>query len=535
MKHTNIEEIRLAAEAAVNAANACGEEPGSEAYLKTIAREALAFAGFDPQWLPERPVSDGIVAEAMEDAEGLLLFEIDFVWAICRAMAQGAIWCTAVVPPLHAHWRHSRYHSSLGQVEKEVVRVRGCNEIDLEAWDEYVEAERLFAEVFSAALSGMADGLVDMIQAADDLRALAGDGPVNQARVVIRSATDAYFDPVGELQVTDALWATARDLGKRGIDVVAWQSEEASGRGYDLSHLRGDHEHLSGFDDEGLREVIQLPEDEKTQLFIWDSTYAGPVEMKDLRGGAGSTVAVFPAELWFRLDYTPSHYSYETPAIRMASIRSLTRKIQRGTSVNGKSLRIMGAVYDPRPGATFDITSFSYFSESDLYYVDNASIFNDGVSPRVIAEIPAGQERYTLMPEDGTVVLVARNGKGTSCYTPKRPTLISNNLFIVWPDQEKAAPEYLSCALRSTFAWSQMRSMRMPMGKADLERILIPVGSKRLMDRVVEREIQIMLERGELNYKLQLLSDEDPLDQLWAEVGPENNTPDQCNEEGGQQ
>ena len=63
--------------------------------------------------------------------------------------------------------------------------------------------------------------------------------------------------------------------------------------------------------------------------------------------------------------------------------------------------------------------------------------------------------------------------------------------------------------------WQQLDSMRMPMGKSDLEGILIPVGTKELMDRVVEREKQIREEIADLSYRLDMLQQEDPLDQLW--------------------
>ena len=209
----------------------------------------------------------------------------------------------------------------------------------------------------------------------------------------------------------------------------------------------------------------------------------------------------------------------------MATLGTLTKKIQRGTSLNGKSLEIIGTVDDPRPGACIDLDTMMLFSESDLYYVDNASISQNIVRPRVMADMPACQERYTLLPEDGTVVLVARNGKGSVCYTAKRPTLVSNNLFIVWPDLEKAAPEYLSCALRSTYVRGEMNALSMPMGKAELGRLLIPVGPEELMDAVVKRERQIKREIDDLNYNLDLLRHEEPLDQLWArEEGQETST-----------
>ena len=513
-------EVLTIANAVQRRASECGR-PGSEAYLMAVARESLSCAGFDEQLVPERSQRDSIVAEMVEAADGLVLFEIEYIWAICRAMARSKTeWRAALVQPFHVHVpsRHIVF-AAPGVDRKDSVRFRGAMSVDLEDWRAFVDGEALFAKVFSAALSGVSDRFAGMVETVKELTALAGDGRIGQARIVVRSSRDAWYDPVGELQATDALWAAARSLGRRGTDIVAWQSADVNGRGYDISHLRGDHESLSGFEGKGLHKVIQLPEDEQTQLFVWDGSYVGPVEMTDMRNGARKTVTVSPAELRLRLDYTPSHYPSGSAKVTMATLGSLVRKIQRGTKVNGKDLKVICSASEPRPGASLDIQTMTYRKEDDLYYVDNASIAGGVVKPRVIAEIPEGQDRYTITPEDGTVLLVARNGKGFACYTAKCPTLVSNNLFIVWPDPEKAAAEYLSCAMRSVTVCEQLDTMRVSMGRADLEGIVVPVGRKRFMDAVVERERQITNERARLEYELQLLSVEDPLDQLWVESG----------------
>lgn len=509
-------EIRALADAALRKAASYGE-PGSEEHVRAVVRECLFYAGIDSEKIPEVPMRDEIVSQAMGEAEdGLVLFEIEFVWAACRAMARShAGWRIALVPPFHVH-EHRRLMFALpGQEEEDIVSVRG-KEADPEALRDILDAELLFAQTLAVALSGMSNKFVGMVRTADELNALAEGGPVGQVRMVTRSARDAYYDPVGELQADDTLWAAERGIGRRGTDVIAWQSDEVNGMGYDIGHLRGDYEHLSGFDDRNLREIIQLPEGEQTQLFVWDGRYTGPVEMTDMRDGSKKTTCVSTAELRYRLDYTPIHYSEENPPVRMKTVRSLVRNIQRGTKLNGKSLRVIGTTGESRPGAEFDFSTMTWHKEGDCYYVDNASLTDGRVKARVIAEIPAKQETYTLMPEDGTVVLVARSSGVSACYTPKCPTLVSNNLFIVWPDPEKATPEYLACALQGTVALGQMGSMRKPLGRGDLDSIIIPVGPKEFMDRVVNREAQIARERAELLYKLQLLSDEDPIDQLWA-------------------
>lgn len=536
-------EFRAAAEVAMRQASAHGDIPGSEGHLKALARESLSLAGF--QDLPEEyPVRDKVIAETIKDSQGLILFEIELIWAICGAMAQSSTaWRAALVPPFHtleSSYQYldldavhplapgARVFDDQGQpipypqLEKKVVRIngRGWEEVDIETWGEHVAAGERFARIFATALSGISDRFAGMVQTEDELASLAENGPVGQIRIVTRPASDHYFDPVGELQTFDKLWKAAGDLGRRAIDIIVWHSDEVNGRGYDLGHLRWDYEHLSGLETCNLREVVQLPECEREQLFIWDTAYDGPVEMTDMRDEANGYVAVFIPELRFRLDFTPSHYSYgDSGDIKMEALGTLTRKIQRGTKVSGNALNVIGTprAFERIGGSPSLFDSLSKDGREAVYYVDNASISDNSVRPSFIAEKPKGQENYTLLPEDGTVVLVARNGKGIACYTPKRPTLVSNNLFIVWPNPDKAAPEYLACSMRSIVARSQMRSMSMPMGRGELARILIPVGPKELMDRVVKREQEIRLEIEELSYELDLLRAEDPLNQIWAE------------------
>ena len=489
--------------------------PGSEAHIRAIAEESLVSAGINPDGIPERPMLDGIIADKLKGADGLTLFEIDFVWAVCRAIARPeASWRAALILPFHESVRYALAAPEL--MGKRAVMVRGTASLEMDVWEGIVATETRFAQIFSLALARVSDRFVGIARDADDLRALAGNGPANQVRLVTRAASEYTYDPVGELQAIDGIWAAAKGLERKGTSIVVWQSPEASGRGYDLSHLRGDTEFLCSFESRYLHEIVQLPDDEQSQLFIYDGAHTGPVALVDMSGETGGSKAVPAAELRFMLDYTPSHYHESGQEKRMSTIGTLVRRVQRGTSINAKALEIIRSTSDPWPGAVLEPRSMNYYNDGDLYYyVDNASLAGRHVTPRVIKDIPPKQERYTLLPEDGVVVLVARNGRGSATYTARRPTLVSNNLFIIWPDPEKAAAEYLVCSLRSAVVWQQLDSMRMPMGKSDLEGILIPVGTKELMDRVVEREKQIREEIADLSYRLDMLQQEDPLDQLW--------------------
>ena len=118
-----------------------------------------------------------------------------------------------------------------------------------------------------------------------------------------------------------------------------------------------------------------------------------------------------------------------------------------------------------------------------------------------------------------------RNGKGEACYFAESPTLVSNNLFIIWPDPERIDPEYLVIAMRSKMVAQQMSTKRMPLGKAELSKLLIPMASEDEMQSVVDRNKEIHAEISAINSKLEDLRKEDPLDLLW-DSNPEAGKPE---------
>ena len=476
------QEIEAAVESVRGSASVCGARPGSVDYLKAVARESLRVAGFDPLWFPEHPVLDEAVSAELSVAEGLTVFEIEFIWAICYAMARNTgAWRVALVLPLHHVQSDNHLYVANPHDDDEAVRlspstgngvsIRGHRECDSEYWHDYVSAEKRFSSVFAAALLGVSDRFVGFVETAEELYGVAGSEAIGQARIVDRPIEASYYDPIGELQQTDGIWNAARNHGVRAVDMVVWRCDEVNEKGYDLGFLRGDWEQLSAFDNGGLRTIVQPPEEEKSLLFIWDGSYDGAVEMTCIREDSEDSVAVFPVEIRLRLDYTPSHYLRDSSCISMSTLGALSKKISRGTSLNGKTLNIIGSVHEHRSCASFDPETMTFASEGDFYYVDNASISGHLVSPRLISEIPAGQERYTLLPKDGAVVLMTRNGRSAANYVASRPTLVSNNLFIIWPNYEKAAPEYLACAIRGAIIRGEIKSARASMGKAEVERI----------------------------------------------------------------
>ena len=128
----------------------------------------------------------------------------------------------------------------------------------------------------------------------------------------------------------------------------------------------------------------------------------------------------------------------------------------------------------------------------DLWYIDNACIQQDGtVIPKVISEIPNGQQLYTLYPEDGTCILIPRNGKAVVPFVAKVPTLISNNIFFIRLEVDKAESEYIDCLARSSIFRSQVNAAPKPLSKEDVSSFVLPILSKKDQADVTAREKKI--------------------------------------------
>lgn len=146
----------------------------------------------------------------------------------------------------------------------------------------------------------------------------------------------------------------------------------------------------------------------------------------------------------------------------------------------GRTFGFSGGVYTMRD-------KWAYALEDDLYYIDGSCFRNGEIWPTVIDSIPKGQERYIVDKRDGEVILVLRNSKEPVVYKAVRPTLISNNVFVIKFDSN-INREYLACWMRGTFAKHQMQCSGKILSKSILDNLPIPILRNEIMNQVVRYE-----------------------------------------------
>ena len=215
------------------------------------------------------------------------------------------------------------------------------------------------------------------------------------------------------------------------------------------------------------------------------------------------------------------------------SLAELATRISRGTSLNRKAL-------DPYPYKTVESTLTLIFStdpaknsdlpekrrhtyrkfgskaeEGDFLFLDSSCINSDKVEPLFIDEIPKGQERYTVKPEDGEVLLISRNEKSFVFYKAPAPTLIANSVYIVWlnPDVDT---RYLECWLEGSYAEKWLKTAgkifvdsRNPepiLSKGTLSSLPIPVFNQEIASQTIARKNTILHEIHKLYYEIEKLT-----------------------------
>ena len=518
-----------------------GYETGSEDYYRALAEAAIKAAGFEFAPLERRSLLYERIDAALANSKGLVLCDTDCMDYICHALSlPERAERFALVLPIHDRVRHYDFKTR-ETVEVDEIALRGHAHCALEDWNGFESSISEFANLVKHCLEGTSDRFLGLLADESKLPEMAAGFSVSQVRVTDgRRSTHAPFDPITELQESDKVWTAVESLDDNRVNIVIWESDEVNGIGYDIGYMK---ESLDPYNlplhADHLKEVIKLPAEYECQLFVWESTYDGQVRLSVVKeDGTEDTSMVFAAELERNYNYSPEHYLKHPVPVSAVELGSLCKKIQRGTSLKGKDLKITGDVRDKRwivegPGKYMfpegGTGPWGIYSAYELYYVDNASIVSNepgsSVIARILEEIPPGQERYTLTPDDGTVILMPRNGKGEACYFAESPTLVSNNLFIIWPDPERIDPEYLVIAMRSKMVAQQMRTKRMPLGKAELSKLLIPMASEDEMQSVVDRNKEIHAEISAINSKLEDLRKEDPLDLLW-DSNPEAGKPE---------
>lgn len=402
--------------------------------------------------------------------------------------------------------------------------------------------------VLHAGLLGVSDCYLGLVDSPVSLKEVAGSAKICQIRRT--SGIGALSPRFDYMREKDPIWAALPDFENSVKGVIVWDSVIANESGYVGDVLMPYEESLPVF--KRLSSVLELPDTVGAWFFDWRPAETETTRMVDCSNmsapklfscssqmellGAGTTTEVTNYEVALNRNYCPAYYaSGDYLHARNVPLGALAEKIQRGTTLSGKDLDVLGTIYKKDRTKDKSPSSFAILAGlggpaplglrsssciiygDDLWYIDNACIQHDGtVIPKVISEIPAGQRRYTLYPEDGICILIPRNGKAVVPFEAKVPTLISNNLFFVRIGTDKQEAEYIDCLVRSTLFKSQVYAASKPLSKEDVGAFVLPILSKKEQAKVVERDKSIRHKIIDLQNEIALLEMRDSFDPVEA-------------------
>lgn len=550
MKELTAAEFEELCASIVAKANERCDKSDTKGYIGAIIDEALiAFGSSAAALCINNDCLYKHIDDAMKETKGLVLFEPECLPYLAYELAhEDSSRTVALTLP---YYQEERFGAEIRYTHTDIAP---------ELWDRYTNFILEVSTVLKACLTDITSRFHGAIISESQLHEAADEDCVNRIRVAVRpleiESTLNTFDPVGEVHCLrnngDELQANINSLNKNQdtVDAIVWICNDADETDYDLTSCRKaagcifmNQQH------HGLKEIVQLRREDKCHLFVWDTAYSGPVRMTEETGEEARSKHVPSIDLGLNLNYSPRFYFDNNKAIATDSLGNLVKRIRRGTRLSGKDLDIRRKATSPWPDMPSTLENMLggwnpfHLQENEVLYVDNASLSEEipleeilgdpqfyltspdviqtllkdanHVIPLVLGAIPDGQERYTILPEDETVVLMQRDCKCVECYKAERPTLISNNLFIIWPDREKVTAEYLACAIRGTLASRQIQPLKKPVSKGDLMDVRIPVPPKELQDEVVKRRKERLGDIYEKELDLHFLREEDPLDCIW--------------------
>lgn len=502
----------------VAAAKECSDPSnGTKEYIRALLISAIDALGYDPEELAFREGVDKAISIQLETQnDSLLILDLLSIMALPEICDNRSLRFAVATQTIGANLPDEAYH-------------------DLDS----------ILRAGFAVISGCYMGLVDSPQS---LKKTAGSLKIFQLRRINGiGSLSPRFDYMLEI---DAVWAAmpAMDSSIKGI--IVWDSMRANESGFIGDVLMPYEPSLPVF--KRLSSVLELPDSIGAWLFDWSPTGSDTTKMLDCTNlsiselfkcssnsdlfDAGTVLEVTNYEVALNRNYCPAYYSSgEYLHARNEHLGSLAEKIQRGTTLSGKDLDVLGTIFKKDPAkdrsssnfvmlsglggpAPMGLKSSSYIIYGDdLWYIDNACIQQDGtVIPKVISEIPDGQRRYTLYPEDGICILIPRNGKAVVPFIAKVPTLISNNLFFVRLGTGQEEAEYIDCLVRSSIFKSQVYAASKPLSKEDVNAFVLPILSKRDQAKVIERDKDIRRKIIDLQNEIALLEMRDSFDPIEA-------------------
>lgn len=322
-------------------------------------------------------------------------------------------------------------------------------------------------------------------------------------------------DPLFDLTSFDVAWGAYRvgSSNPRGI-VVIERSLDGVSSGTTKADLRG-VSRIVQFKSGSLLLVFNGNEGHEVEMSCADCG-AGEGQLLDLVKDEGVAKTIVTLE---EIDLNggcivPSLFRDRCVRAKSVSLGALSKTIRRGATC-----RVSYAGRD-RQRTKGDFLMMRardglLIGEDDALYVDGSCITKDGEAMAMPLDcIPAGQEKHTVFPEDGEVVLIPRGGSRVASYKAAVPTLVANNVFIVVPKEGLASARYIACALRGRRVLHQLADQTKPLSKTSLSSILLPVPSKGFQGEVVRKREEAMRAKRDLLNTIDAIDEMSPLDPL---------------------
>ncbi len=214
------------------------------------------------------------------------------------------------------------------------------------------------------------------------------------------------------------------------------------------------------------------------------------------------------------INISSSKTNFSKETVTVVKLESLAKKIIRGSQISPKELEDF---------KTNEETSNIYLSISDV----NDGLIDFQNIQNYLTEIPKNQEKFLIKNED---ILLSKYGIApykfaVASITEREKVIASGNFIIIEVDKKQISPYYLAALFSSRKgtkilkeAYSDSKNGSLSIKK--LEKVMIPVYSKEVQEKIVNEYFKILsdIEKEKIKLKKLLENKEKVFEKLMEEV-----------------
>ena len=406
----------------------------------------------------------------------------------------------------------------------------------------------LFSNILEQGISTVSKRFLGTAKSVEEILKMAGKSPISQlSRIVYPTAHQDFMRDIAPSPIIldgDSHWGIGSKLeGRTKNTICLWSELGVNTLGNYIREKNFDRE-ISY--DKYLKSIIELPDSYGNWIFSWSDVPQESVTMLDFSHldtldekslinyesfcASAKIKNINHMELVVNRTYCP-HYFLTSVFIKASekNLKSLSKSIRRGTSLSRKKLgdSIMEDLDDlndvlqcfEKSDSPLDLYPKRKTATSDnCYYIDNLNVDKESsVTPYRLKIMPEGQTKYIVKPEEGPVILMARNGKNVTLYDADGPTLVSNNNFIIRLDESHVTTEYVYCYLLGNDFKNLIWQKNGLLSKKELDEVTIPIVDKNVQHAIVLRHKENLNElrkARELIEKFEHIDSFDPIEAL---------------------